>query len=67
MKWTLKALRASKNWSQSEAATAIGVTEFTWRNYELGKTFPNVPTIQKIEHVFKVSYQDINFLQKPTV
>lgn len=67
MKWTLKALRASKDWSQSEAAKAIGVTEFTWRNYELGKTFPNVPTIQKIENAFNVSYQDINFLHKPTV
>jgi putative transcriptional regulator len=61
MKMTLKALRANKCWTQKQAAEAIGINEDTWRNYERGKTFPDVPIIQKIEKVFNVAYADIIF------
>ena len=61
MKMTLKALRANKNMSQKEAAKAVGVSEETWRNYELGKSFPNVLSIKKIEKAFNVKYADIIF------
>ncbi|WP_258328313.1 helix-turn-helix transcriptional regulator [Lactobacillus melliventris] len=44
MKLTLKSLRANKNMTQVEAAKAIGVGKETWRNYENGKTYPDVLT-----------------------
>lgn len=67
MKLTLKALRANKNMTQAEAAKAIGVSEFTWQNYEKGKTYPDVLIIKKIEKAFNVSYSDIIFLPQNTI
>lgn len=64
MRLTLKALRANQNMTQAEAAKAIGVSEFTWSNYEKGKTYPDVLIIRKIEKVFHVSYDDIIFYPK---
>ena len=64
MRVTLKALRANKGMSQEEAAKVIGVSRYTWQNYERGKTFPDVPTIEKIEKKFNVTYNDIIFLTK---
>nr|DAO15744.1 MAG TPA: Helix-turn-helix XRE-family like protein [Caudoviricetes sp.] len=64
MRVTLKALRANKGMTQEEAAKAIGVSQYTWQNYERGKTFPDVPTIEKIEKKFNVTYNDIIFLTK---
>lgn len=62
MKLTLKAIRAMHNLTQEQAAKEIGVSTDTWRNYELQKTFPDVPIIKKIEDSFDVSYNDIIFL-----
>lgn len=67
MKLTLKALRVNKSLTQEEAAKAIGVSKYTWSNYEQGKTFPDVPTIETIEKVFDVTYSDIIFLPNSTV
>lgn len=64
MRVTLKALRANKGMTQEEAAKVIGVSRYTWQNYERGKTFPDVPTIKKIEKKFNVTYNDIIFLTK---
>ena len=46
---TLKAARVNKGLTQKEAAKLIGISEPSLVNYEAGKTFPNVPTIKKIE------------------
>lgn len=67
MRLTLKALRVNKSLTQEEAAKAIGVSKYTWSNYEQGKTFPDVPTIETIEKVFDVTYSDIIFLPNSTV
>lgn len=67
MKMTLKAIRVNSGLDQEQAGKLIGVSEDTWRNYENSKTFPNVPVIQKIEEVFNVSYNEINFLPSVTV
>ncbi|WP_429975498.1 helix-turn-helix transcriptional regulator [Enterococcus sp. DIV0086] len=61
MKVTLKGLRAMRNWTQREAAEAIGVSVETWANYEKGKTYPDVPVIKSIEKTFDVTYNDIIF------
>ena len=67
MRLTLKALRANQNMTQADAAKAIGVSEFTWSNYEKGKTYPDVSIIKNIEKVFHVSYSDIIFLPQNTI
>lgn len=60
-KYTLKSLRANKNWTQKECGKRVGVTPQTWRNWENKKSFPNVPQIKNIEEIFGVEYKDINF------
>lgn len=63
---TLKALRANKNWTQSQAAQALGISLETWRNYERYITYPDVIVIRKMEKVFGVKYDDIIFLPNTT-
>ena len=62
IKLTLKAARTNCNMSQKEAAKIIGISEDTLRNYELGKSFPDVPVIQKIEECYGIEYKDIIFI-----
>ena len=61
---TLKAARLNKGYDQNEAAKLIGISPDTLSNYERGKTFPDIPTLKKIEEVYNVKYDDINFLLK---
>lgn len=62
MKATLKAIRVNNGWSQEEAAVRFGVSVATLQNYELGKTFPDVPIINKILEATRLNYNDIIFL-----
>lgn len=62
MSMTLKAIRINKNLSQEAAAKLLGIGSDTLSNYERGKTFPDVPVIKKMEEVYEVKYDDINFL-----
>ena len=62
MSITLKAARLNKGYKQDEAAKLIGVSPDTLSNYELGKTFPDVPVIKKIEEAYEIGYDEINFL-----
>ena len=62
MSITLKAARVNKNLTQIEAAKMLGISVDTLRQYEAGNTFPSVPTIGKIESLYSVSYNDIDFL-----
>lgn len=62
MSITLKAARVNANFTQIEAAKKLGISVDTLRMYEAGKTFPDVPTIQKIEGLYNVTYDNINFL-----
>ena len=61
MSISLKAARVNKNLTQKEAAEMLGIAVDTLRMYEIGKTFPDVPMINKIEKLYCVSYNDINF------
>lgn len=61
MQMTLKAIRVNKDLSQEEAAKRIGISEDTLSNYERGKTYPDIPILKKIEKVYEVSYENINF------
>lgn len=61
MSLTLKACRVNKNLTQTEAANALGIRKETLANYEAARTFPDVPTIKKMEELYGVQYSDINF------
>lgn len=61
---TLKSARVNKGLTQAKAAELIGVTVDTLSNYERGKSYPDVPIIQKMEEVYEVSYSDLIFLPK---
>lgn len=67
MKLTLKAVRATEDLNQAEAAKKVGVSTDTWRNWENAKTFPDVEKLKRIENAFGVTYNDIIFLTKDTV
>ena len=64
MPMTLKSARVNKGLTQAQAAQKIGVTVDTLSNYERGKSFPDVPVIQKIEIVYGVPYSELIFLPK---
>lgn len=58
---TLKAARVNKNMRQRDAAKALGISLATLCKYEKGRTFPDVPVIRKIEELYDINYNDINF------
>ena len=62
MKMTLRAIRINNGWTQDEMAQKIGVSVDTLRNYELCKTYPDVPIINKIIEVTGIEYNNIIFL-----
>lgn len=62
MAMTLKAARINKKLTQKEAAFLIGINACTLSNYERGLSFPDVPTIKKMELVYEVEYKDLIFL-----
>ena len=58
---TLKAARVNVGMTQREAAEALGVSRETLQNYEAGKKFPSVPTIKKMEDLYKIPYANLIF------
>lgn len=68
MSITLKAARINKGMTQKEAAKALEIGTTTLAQYEAGETFPNVKVIRRIEELYGISYNDINFFSaKETV
>ena len=59
---TLKAVRINVKMNQREAAKRIGISAETLSNYERGKSFPDIQTLQRIEQVYGVTYSDLIFL-----
>jgi len=64
MTMTLKAARVNKNLTQIEAAEILGISKDTLYNYESGRSFPNVQIIKRMEELYELSYDNINFLPK---
>lgn len=58
---TLKAARVNVGLTQIDAAKALGISPDTVRKYEQGETFPDVPMIRKIEALYRINYNDIDF------
>ena len=60
--FTLKTARELRGLKQSEAAERIGVSVDTLSNYERGKSYPDIPTLRRIEEVYGLSYNELIFL-----
>lgn len=59
---TLASARKNAGYTQVEASKLLGISPETLGNYEAAKSFPSVPIIKKMEHLYGVEYKDINFL-----
>ena len=62
LKITLKSIRELRGLKQEEAALKLGISKDTLSNYERGKSYPDIPTLRKIEDLYGVSYNQIIFL-----
>lgn len=62
MRVTLKMARELKKMTQEEAAKKVGVSTDTLGNYERGKSYPDIPTLRKIEEVYGIPYDRLIFL-----
>lgn len=51
----LKELRKSKSLNQSQVANAIGISQRTYSNYEIGTREPDINTIIKLADYFNVT------------
>jgi transcriptional regulator with XRE-family HTH domain len=61
MQYTLRAIRANLNKTQSEVAKDLGIRVETLANYEKGKSSPNIKTLDKLLRYYNVKYDDIKF------
>ena len=62
VKVSLKTARELKRLNQAEAAKLIGVSVDTLRNYEKGKSYPDIPVLRNIESVYGIPYHRLIFL-----
>lgn len=62
MQYSLKAIRINRKKTQEQAAKGIGISVETLANYEKGITFPDIPTLKRIEKYYGVRYEEIDFL-----
>ena len=60
-RFTLKTAREMKRYTQEEAAKRIGVSVDTLGNYERGKSYLDIPVLRKIEEVYGIPYEQLNF------
>ena len=58
---TLRAARVLRCMTQAQAAEAIGISANTLSSYENGKSYPDVPMLQKMEQVYGVRYDQLIF------
>lgn len=61
-KATLKALRINKGLTLEQAAKELGINITTLSSYENAKTFPDVPTINKMLDLYETDFDNVNFL-----
>ncbi len=59
MKNRLKVLRAERDWTQADLATALGVSRQTVNAIEKEKFDPSLPLAFKIARLFELAIEDI--------
>lgn len=62
LKISLKAARTNAGFSQEDVARELNVSKKTIHNWENGTTFPRPDKIDALCELYKMSYDDINFL-----
>ena len=62
MKITLKAARVNTGLGRDEAAERLGINVKTLAKYEAGSTYPRVDVVRRIQELYHVHYDDIDFL-----
>lgn len=62
LKISLKAARVNAGLSQKKAAEALDVSNKTLCGWESGKTYPAADKIDAICNLYKIAYDNINFL-----
>lgn len=62
LKISLKAARVNANLSQKEAAKMLKISNKTLHSWESGETSPSAKYINAVCDLYKVSYNDLNFL-----
>lgn len=61
MQISLRAARMNVPLTQKEAAEKIGINADTLRRWERGESFPDVLQLRKIEEVYRIHYNEIDF------
>lgn len=61
-KISLEAARRNVGLSQKDVAKSLNVSNKTISSWENGKTFPSADKIDALCELYKMSYDDINFL-----
>lgn len=64
IKITLKGARVNAGMSREFVAKEIGMSVCTIKSWELGKTFPKQPQIEKLCKLYNIPYDGINFLSQ---
>lgn len=62
LKITLEAARVNQGFTQKEAAKKLGVSNKTLFNWEKGISFPPADKVSLICTLYKVEYDNLNFL-----
>lgn len=60
--FTLRVAREKAGFTQKEAADVLKISPDTLRNYETGKSQPDVQMIKKIEALYHVPFSQLIFL-----
>lgn len=55
----LKKIRLSREKTQVEVANAVHLTQFTYSNYENGKTEPTIETLINLANYYKVTIDEL--------
>ncbi len=55
----LKIRRKNAHLSQTQVAKILGISPSTYISYERGKSYPTLPNLIKILHLFGVSIEDL--------
>ena len=63
----LAQLRGKSRMTQEEVAQKLGISKYTWRNWEIGNSAPNLWELQKIKKLFNIALDDIKTLPKNNV
>lgn len=61
----LKKIRLENQKTQKEVADAVNLTQFTYSNYEIEKTQPNIETLKKLAQYFHTTIDNLVGLETP--